>query len=123
VSAFVNLKSERGAAKLKTIVWLLILGSTFFVGAKVAPPYFANYQLRDKMWDEARFAQANHRTEEQLRDIVYSEARSLDLPLRREDIQAEIGPQGAVIRANYTVNVDLNLYQLTLYFAPDSGRP
>jgi hypothetical protein len=116
-------KWQRGAAKLKTVILLLVVASAIYVGAKVVPAYVANSRLQDKMWEEARFAQANRLSEEQVRDAIHREAQSLDIPIRPEDIHVEIGQRGTLINANYTVAVDLHVYQFTLNFAPTSGHP
>jgi hypothetical protein len=113
---------EQGAAKRKTIILLLVLGGAVYVGVKVGPPYFANYQLQDKMWEEARFAQANRLSEEDLRNTIYREAQRLDIPLRPEDIHVELSSRGVRINANYAVAVDLRVYQFKLYFTPTSGQ-
>ncbi len=114
---------EHGAARRKAIIWLLVLGSIFYVGVKVVPAYFTNYQLQDKMWEEARFAQVNRLSAEDLRNVIYREAQRLDIPLRREDIHVEVSSRDVRIDANYTVAVDLRVYQFNLYFTPASGRP
>src|SRR3989442_1060910 len=86
--------TELGAVRLRTVLGLVILGVAGYVGAKVSAPYFANSQLKDKMREEARFAQANERTTEQVRDNIYREVQRLDIPLRREDVQVENSPSG-----------------------------
>lgn len=114
--------TERGFVRLKTILALLMLGVAGYVCARVFPPYFTNSQLKDKMYEEARFAEANDRTAEQLRDIIYHEAQRLEIPLRREDIQVEKTSAGTRITANYTVTVDLYYYQADWAFHPTSVR-
>ena len=109
---------SRGGARLKAIVWLLIVGSGIYVGAKVVPIYFANYQLQDKMQTEARFAMVNHRTNEEVRDVIYSEIQDRDIPARREDIHVESSQRGVRIRVDYTVTVDLRVYQFNMHFTP-----
>lgn len=108
--------------RLKTILALLLLGVAGYVCKRVFPPYFANSQLKDKMYEEARFAEANERSAEQLRDIIHGEALKLDIPLRREDIHVEQHPNAALITADYTVTVDLYYYQVDWAFHPTSVR-
>ncbi len=112
---------EVGASRLKTLLVLLFVAAAFFVGVKVVPPYFADSQLKDKMYEEAKYAQANRLTPEQVRDIIYKEAQSDGIPLRREDIEVEMDTTGTRVRARYEVTVDLRVYQLTLHFHPDSS--
>ena len=108
--------------RLQTILALLLLGVAGYICARVFPPYFADGQLKDKMYEEARFAEANERSAEQLRDSIYAEAQKLEIPLRREDIQIEKNPNGTRITANYTVTVDLYYYQVDWAFHPTSAR-
>jgi len=74
---------ERGGAKLKAILWTAALLAGFYVAFKVVPIYFANYQLQDKMQTEARYATVNHRSDDDLRNIIYKEAQDQDIPARR----------------------------------------
>jgi hypothetical protein len=114
--------TELVMGRLKTILALLLLAVAGYICAKVFPPYFADGQLKDKMYEEARFAQANERRPEQLRDITYAEAQKLDIPLRRDDIKVEQDANGTRITANYTVTVDLYYYQVDWAFHPTSVR-
>ena len=112
---------ERGGARLRAIVWLLILGAAGYVAFKVVPIYVANYQLQDKLQTEARFATVNHKTDDQLRDVIYREMRDRDIPARREDIKIlENTQRGVRLSVEYTVPVDLKLYQLQLHFNPSA---
>jgi hypothetical protein len=111
-------KRERGGARLKAIVWLLIFGAAIYVAAKVVPIYFANYQLQDKMLTVARFATVNRQSEEEVRDIIYREIQERDIPARREDIHVESNQRGVRISVEYMVTVDLRVYQLNLHFNP-----
>jgi hypothetical protein len=114
--------TELGVIRLKTILGVLVVGVACYVAAKVFAPYFANSQLQDKMYQEARFAQTNDWTTEQMRDVIYREAQSCNIPLHREDIQVENSASGTRITADYTVTVDLHFYQLSLHFHPTSVR-
>ena len=106
--------------RLKTIAVLVIFGAACYAGLKVSAPYFACAQLADKMRQQARFAGVDGRSTEQLRDIIFGEAETDDIPLRREDIQIENSPSGVLITADYKVTVDLHLCQLSLHFHPRS---
>jgi hypothetical protein len=99
----------------------VILGAAGYVGFKVIPIYMANYQLQDKMQTEARFATVNHKTDEELRDVIFREIRDRDIPARREDIQVLENTQRRVsVSVEYTVPVDLKVYQLHLRFNPSA---
>jgi hypothetical protein len=117
-----NHESERGASRVKTFVALLIVVAFLYVAAKVVPIYFANFQLQDKMRDEALYAQANRRTPNQLQEIILTEAKGLDLPVRAENISVEMTGNATRISADYTVTVDFTVYQLKLRLTPTSRR-
>ncbi len=114
-------ETELGSSRLKTWIVMLIFVAACFVAFRVVPPYFADSQLKDKMYEEAKYAQANRLTPEQVRDIIYKEAQTDGIPLRREDIQVEMDASGTRVSAEYDVAVDLHFYQLTLHFHPSSN--
>lgn len=109
---------SRGGARLKAIIWLLILGAAVYVCYKVIPIYLNNYQLEDRMQTEARFAVVNRKSEEAIRDVVYREIQERDIPARREDIRVQSTQRNVHISVDYTVTVDLRVYQLHLHFTP-----
>ncbi len=108
----------RGGSRLTAIIWLLILGAGVYVGYKVIPIYLNNYQLEDRMLAEARFAAVNRKPEETVREVIYREIQDRDIPARREDIHVQSTQRGVHIGVDYTVTVDLRVYQLHLHFTP-----
>jgi Domain of unknown function (DUF4845) len=116
-------RSERGEGKLKAIVYTVFLVVGVIVAFKVVPPYVSDYQLKDKMNEQARFAVVNHYTEEQIRENLYRVIQDLDIPAKREDIKVTNTNHGIMITVNYTVPVDLYAYKTDLNFSPSSeGR-
>ena len=109
---------ERGAGHLKAIVWTLILASLVYVAVKVIPILVNEYQFQDGMQSIARFASVNRQTNEQIRQYVLKEAEKDDLPVRAEDIKVEGSSGNVRIRADFSVTVDLKVYQWTLNFHP-----
>jgi hypothetical protein len=114
--------SERGISRTKTLFWLLIVVGILYFAAKVVPIYFANFQLQDKMRDEALYAQASRHNAQQVQEAILVEAHGLDLPLTADQINVEMTPQSTRISADYTVKVDLTVYQLTLHLTPSAGH-
>ncbi len=82
--------------------------------------YIAEYQLADKMQEQARFAVVNHYTEEQIRDTIYKAAKDLEVPVAREQIKVLSSQQLVQISLDYTVPVDLIVYRVQLHFTPSS---
>lgn len=112
--------SQRGEGKIKAIIYTLILAAAVYVAVKVVPIYVAEYQLKDKISEQARFAVVNHYTEEQVRDILFKTIQDLDIPAKRDDIKVENNSHGMMISVNYSVPVDLAVYKTELNFSPSS---
>jgi len=87
---------------------------------KLIPPYVAEYQLADKMTEQARFAIVNRYTEEQIRENVFKVMQDLDIPAKKEDIKIVDNMQVVKISLDYVVPVDLLSYRVDLHFTPSS---
>jgi len=116
-------RAERGEGRLKALIYFAILIAGVFVAFKLVPAYVADYELRDKMSEQARFAVVNRYTEEQIRDNIFRTIQDLDIPARREDVKVQNTNHGIMITVNYTVPVDLMVYKTDLNFSSSSeGR-
>ena len=113
-------RSERGAGKLKAIVFTVILISALYIGFKLVPPYVSEYQLQDKIQELARFGIVNRYSEEQVRDNVFKAVQDLDIPAKREDIKVTVTQSVVRVSLQYTVPVDLGFYSTELHFSPSS---
>ena len=113
-------RAQRGEGRLKAIVYTMILVAAVYAGFKLVPPYVAEYQLKDKMSEQARFAVVNHYTEEKVRDIIYQTIQDLDIPAKRDDIKLSNTHAGMAISVSYTVPVDFLVYKTDLNFTPSS---
>lgn len=113
-------RSQRGEGKLKAILFTAILAMGIYSAVKIVPAYVAEYQLQDKIQEQARFGVVNRYTEEQIRDIVFKEVQDLDIPAKREDIKVVASLSVVKISLEYDVPVDLIFYHLVLHFSPSS---
>lgn len=113
-------KSQRGEGKFKAILWTAILVFGAYAAYKLLPPYIAEYQLADKMQEQARFAIVNHYSEDQIRDTVYKTVQELEIPATRDEIKVLSSSQVVRISVDYTVPVDLIVYHMQLHFTPSS---
>jgi hypothetical protein len=113
-------RAQRGAGKFKAIAFTAILVFAVFAAFKLLPPYIAEYQLSDKMQEQARFAVVNRYSEEKIRDIIFKEAQDLDVPIQKEEIKVFASPSVVRISLDYTVPIDLLLYKVQLHFTPSS---
>ena len=113
-------RRERGEGKLKAIVYTVILVVAVYVAVKVVPVYVAEYQLKDKMDEQARFAVVNRYNEDQIKDQLFKVVQDLDIPVKRDDIKVANTNKGLSISLTYSVPVDLMVYKTELTFSPSS---
>jgi len=117
---------ERGGSKLNVILMLLVLGAMIFTAVKIVPVYFANFQFQDAIQTEAKFALTGYpkKSLDDLRDDIYKKALDLDIPATRDDIRIVVDPSaGKVdIGLDYSVPIDLKVYQFTLQFHPHADN-
>jgi hypothetical protein len=112
--------SQRGEGRIKAIIYTIVLAVAVYVAVKVVPVYVAEYQLKDKIAEQARFAVVNRYPEDQVRDVIFKVIQDLDIPAKRDDIKVETTNHGLMISVNYSVPVDLGFYKTELNFAPSS---
>jgi hypothetical protein len=127
--AFVNRKlyaslvAQRGEGRLRAFLYFAFLIIGVFVAFKIVPAYVANYQLKDKMTETAKFAIVNRYTPEQIRDNVYRTIQDLDIPAKREDVKVADTNHGIEVSVAYSVPVDFIVYKTDLNFDTSSeGR-
>jgi hypothetical protein len=113
-------RGQRGEGRLKAIVYLVILIAAVYAAVKIVPLYVAEYELKDKMGEQARFAVVNRYTPDQIRENIYKTIQDLDIPAKREDIKVETNYHGLVITVNYSVPVDFLVYKTDFNFSPSS---
>lgn len=113
--------------RLKAIMSVAVLAAGIYLGVKILPVYFANFQFQDALDSQVRTDVYGNHTEAEIREIVMKKARENDIPLKYEGIKViRAGGAGGVsasesITADYTVRVDLPGYLLDLHFHPHSG--
>ena len=112
--------SERGGGKLKAVIFTAIIALVIYSAVKIVPAYFSDYQLADKMQEQARFAVVNRYSEEQIRDNIFKMTQELEIPAKKEEIKVFATNNLVKISLDYTVPVDLFFYHLDLHFSPSS---
>jgi len=113
-------REERGEGRLKALVYTAILVIGVFVAFKLVPLYVAQYQLKDKMEEQARFAVVNRYSDDQVRDNIFRVIEDLDIPAKREDIKVASTTHGIAISVAYTVPVDFLVYKTEMNFSSTS---
>jgi hypothetical protein len=99
---------------------LLVLAFAAYSAFKIVPAYFANYQLQDMIKSEALFATSAYprKTADDIHSDVWKKVQELGIPAKPEAIKVTGGDQAVSITVDYTVPVDLTVYQFTLDFHP-----
>lgn len=113
-------RGQRGEGRAKAIIFTAIFLMAVYAAFKLVPPYVSEYELTDKMQEQARFAVVNRYTPEQIRDNIFKVVEDLDIPAKREDIKVTATPEVVKISLDYTVPVNLLLYSTELHFSPTS---
>jgi hypothetical protein len=113
-------RAQRGESRFKAIAFTAIVVFGIFAAVKLLPPYIAEYQLADKMQEQARFGIVNRYSEDKIREIVFKEAQDLDVPVQKEDIKVLVNQSMVRISVDYTVPIDLLVYKTQLHFTPSS---
>ena len=97
-----NDAGQRGEGKLSGIIWLVLLAAVAFAAWNVAPVYFANYSLVDKMNEIARLPRSN--TDQKLQDMLYKQGVvefGLQMYLPREGFKISTYEGGRTITCEY----------------------
>ena len=113
---------ESGKGTLKAIIWTMILVAFIYTTAMVLPILVNEYQFQDALQNIARFASVNHRNSDLIQKDILAEAQKEDLPVQAEDIKVESNAGNIHINVDYSVTVDLKVYQWTLNFHPAANN-
>jgi hypothetical protein len=119
-----NHNGERGGSKLSLIVTLIIVAALGFTAVKIVPVYVEAYQFQDSIEAESRFALTGYpkKSVEDIRDDIYKKAQDLGIPAKREDIRVNVTNGSVEIGTDYSVLIDLKVYQYTLQFHPHADN-
>jgi hypothetical protein len=119
-----NQNGERGGSKLSLLLTVVIVGALGFTAVKIVPVYVEAYQFQDSIEAESRFALTGYpkKSVDDIRDDVYKKAQELDIPAKREDIHVNVTNGSVEIGTDYSVPIDLKVYQYTLQFHPHADN-
>jgi Domain of unknown function (DUF4845) len=105
---------------LKALLAVAIFGSLIYGAYLIVPVYLSSYQFQDAIEEEARLDTYSQKTEQDIRDIVFKKAQSLNLPLTAEQIKVLKVSNAVTISAAYTVHIDVPVHPFDLSFTPNS---
>ena len=113
----------------KVIGIILLVAVIGYVAAQYVPPYMTNFQLKDFVQQEMRFAASAHRSPEDVRRIVLNQAREFGISLEQKEIQLTRKGVLFSLEFEYDWPIDLKVYKHALHFEVsatgelyDSGR-
>ncbi len=113
-------------ATLKLFFGLGVLVGVAYLGIKVLPPFFSNYEFEDSIKEEALHSTYSSRSEDDIRDTVIKHAHDFDIELTPKQVRvSRSGTYGSgtlSIEADYSVPVNLPGYSMTLDFHPSSNN-
>lgn len=112
---------QRGGARIKLALFILIFGTGAWVAWKTIPPYVAEYELEDWMRNQTPYFLVNHMTDESLKDAIAHELSARNIPADKDNVKI-IANNSRVIKyqVEYSVPVDLGFYQTSLHFSAAS---
>ena len=92
---------------VKALIGVAGLAGVVLFLAGVAPPYFANYQFKDDVVQEARFANVSNppKTDEDIRNNLMKKAKEYDIPIKSDQIQISRQGSDILISIPYAVDV------------------
>ena len=117
-------RGQRGGSKLNTVLTLAVLGALVFTAIKIVPVYVNNFEFQDSIESESRFALAGYpkKSVDDIRDDVFKKVQELGIPAKEEDIQVTVDNTNVDIGLDYTVPINLAVYQFNLQFHPHADN-
>ena len=115
---------EHGGSKASLFLTLLVLGAMAFAMIKIVPVYFANYEFQDSIESESRFALTGYpkKTPDDVRNDIWTKAKELGIPAQKDSIKIAMDNGSVDIGLDYSVPIDLAVYQFTLQFHPHADN-
>lgn len=92
---------------LKALIGLAIVAGVVMFLVGVIPPYFNNYQFKDDVEQEARFANVSvpPKSDEDIRANLMRKAVEYGIPIKPEQIQISRSGSDVLVNIPYTVDV------------------
>jgi hypothetical protein len=109
---------------LKPIFGVAVFAACVYLIWMLVPPFFHNWQFQDFVEQSAKEnTYAYNRSEDQVRQIVFKEAQSDNIPLTSPD-QIQVTKTGTTcsISVQYTVHVDLPIFPQDFHFTAASAN-
>ena len=105
-------------SRLRALLTILIVGSAIYVGSKVAPAYYTNYQFQSDLEQVAMVAAYTTKSEADIQESVAARGRDYGIPLKVDQIRVRRSGNDLSISAEYTIHFDIPIYPFDLNFNP-----
>lgn len=109
---------QRGGSRVKLILWLFVILAIVFASFRVVPVLVDDFEFTSGIQDIARYASVNRQSVDDITNAVLKEAVKDDLPVSKENIKVQSMSGNIRINVEFSVTVDLIVYQWTLNFNP-----
>ena len=113
--------AQRGEGRAGCIFWAIVLLITALIGLKVVPVKYANSQIYDFMYEQAKFAQQVPAS--RIRKDVLRKARELNLPLDPKKLVVKRGVGRILIELEYDEVLEFPGYTYTWHFEESVNEP
>jgi hypothetical protein len=113
---------QRGAGRIKALIWIVLIGLLVYLGIKIVPPFVNYYDLRDHMDQTATFAAVGNQTEMQIRQDIWKKIQDLEIPAQYDDLKVVRGNRRVQISCHYVVEVPFLGYTIRLNFTPETDK-
>ena len=111
---------DSGRSGTKGIITLVILVAAAYLAIKTIPVYVQNYELADYIQNLAVQATVSRTAAEDIQRTIVDKAHRLHLPVDFDNVRVSSNTDGVKIAVDYKVQVDLQIYTLSLHFNPSA---
>lgn len=108
--------NERGGGKIQALFALAVTVVVVVAAVRIIPVYSKAIQFKSAMVDQAKMANVTRKPPDQIRDELFSKAKELDIPMKREQIQVNPMQVGVRIAVRFSIPVDLVVTQMEFSF-------
>ena len=115
---------QGGAARIGTIIWLLMFVVIIIIGKEAIPVKIRSSQFEDSIIDTAKFATRGFRsTNETIQKDILNKARELEIPLEKKNCVVRKSNGRIRINAEYTITLKFPFYEYDWHFKHYVDRP
>ncbi len=111
-----SLRDSEGKGLFGCVVLLALLAAAIFATIKLAPIYYANYNLESEIKTEVSRAGAHGMTDDQILKDIRDLARRNEIELENDNIKVRRIAGQLHIQIDYGVPVDFMLFEKTINF-------